>query len=121
MHLLRLAETQLLVKSPFNQLSMWLHSAQYRAVLILLTQQHDRGPVVEVFHMSRGCLLIRCGLQEIMREPVIAADGHTYEKAALESWLQLHNTSPVTGQSLAHLRIVPNVLVQIAIDSNLGI
>ncbi len=52
---------------------------------------------------------------------MIAADGHTYEKAALESWLQLHNTSPVTGQSLAHMRIVPNVLVKIAIDSNLGI
>ncbi len=56
-----------------------------------------------------------------MREPVIAADGHTCEKAALESWLQLHNTSPVTGQLLGHMRIVPNVLVKIAIDSNLGI
>ena len=56
-----------------------------------------------------------------MREPVIAADGHTYEKAALESWLQLHNTSPVTGQLLGHMHIVPNVLVKIAIDSNLGI
>ncbi len=56
-----------------------------------------------------------------MREPVIAADGHTYEKAALKSWLQQHDTSSVTGQPLAHKRIVPNVLVKIAIDTNLGI
>ena len=51
-------------------------------------------------------------LQESMTEPVIAADGHTYEKAALLDWLQTHNTSPVTGQCLPHARVVPNVLVK---------
>ena len=55
-----------------------------------------------------------------MVEPVIAADGHTYERAALEAWL-LHNfTSPVTGDFLAHTRIVPNVLIRSAIATSLG-
>ena len=51
-------------------------------------------------------------LQVVMVEPVIAADGHTYERAALEEWLLEHVTSPVTGDFLAHMRIVPNVLIR---------
>ena len=59
-------------------------------------------------------------LQALMVEPVIAADGHTYERAALEAWL-LHNfTSPVTGDFLARTRIVPNVLIRSAIATSLG-
>ncbi len=53
-----------------------------------------------------------------MVEPVIAADGHTYERAALEEWLLQHVTSPVTGDFLPHMRIVPNVLIKSAIQTN---
>jgi hypothetical protein len=32
---------------------------------------------------------------EVMRDPVIAADGHTYEREAIENWLRRgHRTSP---------------------------
>ena len=51
-------------------------------------------------------------LQKIMTEPVIAADGHTYERAAVQDWLLHHKMSPVTGVSLAHTRLVPNVLIR---------
>lgn len=51
-------------------------------------------------------------LQVMMIEPVIAADGHTYERAAMQEWLLQHTTSPVTGVSLAHVRLVPNVLIR---------
>ena len=50
-----------------------------------------------------------------MRDPVIAADGHSYERAALEAWLMQHSTSPVTGLSLPHTRIVDNILIRSAI------
>ena len=53
-----------------------------------------------------------------MIEPVIAADGHSYERSALEEWLQGHDTSPVTGQPLPHCRIVPNVLIRNAIRAS---
>ena len=33
----------------------------------------------------------------MMVDPVIAADGHTYERAAIQQWLQTHPTSPVTS------------------------
>ena len=57
-------------------------------------------------------------LQVVMVKPVIAADGHAYERAALEEWLLQHVTSPVTGDFLAHMRIVPNVLIRSAIETN---
>ncbi|CAM9699156.1 unnamed protein product [Choristocarpus tenellus] len=46
--------------------------------------------------------------RELMREPVIAADGHTYDKEAIEMWLRHHDTSPKTGQPMDHLFVVPN-------------
>ncbi|OQV24293.1 putative WD repeat, SAM and U-box domain-containing protein 1 [Hypsibius exemplaris] len=35
--------------------------------------------------------------QEIMREPVVAEDGKSYEKAAISLWFQKHDTSPHTN------------------------
>ncbi len=60
-------------------------------------------------------------LQVLMVEPVIAADGHTNEKAAIQTWLQQHTISPVTGDFLSHTRIVPNVLIKSAIGTNQGL
>ena len=50
-----------------------------------------------------------------MVDPVIAADGHTYERAAIQHWLQGSSLSPVTGDKLPHTRLVPNVLVKSAL------
>jgi len=46
--------------------------------------------------------------RELMADPVIAADGHTYDRTAIERWLQTHISSPKTGQPLDHLHLVPN-------------
>ena len=45
-------------------------------------------------------------------DPVIAADGTTYKKAAMERWLLHHTTSSCTGAALEHQRLVPNRLVK---------
>ena len=34
----------------------------------------------------------------VMRDPVVAADGHTYERQAIATWLATHNTSPLTRE-----------------------
>ena len=47
-------------------------------------------------------------LQVELVDPCIAADGHTYERAAIEAWLQQHDSSPVNGEQLTHKRIVAN-------------
>ena len=51
-------------------------------------------------------------LQVIMTDPVIAADGHTYQRVAIETWLQSHNTSAITHEKLMHTRLVPNFTVR---------
>lgn len=38
----------------------------------------------------------------------MAADGYTYEKLALESWLTNHDTSPITNAPLLHKNLTPN-------------
>ncbi len=36
------------------------------------------------------------------------ADGHTYERSAIEQWFETHNTSPSTGVELESKQLVPN-------------
>ncbi|EKX49667.1 hypothetical protein GUITHDRAFT_135841 [Guillardia theta CCMP2712] len=46
---------------------------------------------------------------EPMSNPVLAADGFSYEKEAMEEWLALgHRSSPKTGAPLSHLSLTQN-------------
>ncbi|OGT54462.1 MAG: hypothetical protein A3F17_07675 [Gammaproteobacteria bacterium RIFCSPHIGHO2_12_FULL_41_15] len=45
---------------------------------------------------------------DIMREPVITADGHSYERATIQKWLETHTTSPLTNEKLPHPNLIPN-------------
>ena len=53
---------------------------------------------------------------ELMRDPVMAADGHTYEREALLRWLKTSNNSPATGAPLANRVIIPNYCVKMLIQ-----
>ncbi|GLC39408.1 hypothetical protein PLESTM_000893500 [Pleodorina starrii] len=50
--------------------------------------------------------------QEPLRDPVVAADGNTYERLAIEAWLQQHDTSPMTNEILPHKALTPNNLIR---------
>ncbi|KAL4567074.1 hypothetical protein LXL04_022646 [Taraxacum kok-saghyz] len=55
--------------------------------------------------------------QEIMQDPVVAADGFTYEAEALRGWLDSgNNTSPMTNLDLANSNVVPNHALRSAIQ-----
>ena len=41
-----------------------------------------------------------------------AADGQTYERNAIETWLAGNDTSPLTGERLEHKQLVPNLMVR---------
>jgi hypothetical protein len=54
-------------------------------------------------------------LQDVVREPQVAADGFTYEADAIKGWLELEagrEVSPVTGQPLAHSELAPNLALR---------
>ena len=45
---------------------------------------------------------------EVMSDPVMAADGQSYERTAIERWLATKSTSPLTGGELEHSILIPN-------------
>ncbi|EOD19557.1 hypothetical protein EMIHUDRAFT_209151 [Emiliania huxleyi CCMP1516] len=45
---------------------------------------------------------------EVMSDPVMAADGQSYERTAIERWLATKSTSPLTGEELEFTRLFPN-------------
>eukprot|EP01083_Nonionella_stella_P170245 578992_1 len=46
--------------------------------------------------------------KQIMQDPVIAFDGHNYDRNAIESYLKIHQTSPITGATADYLIVFPN-------------
>lgn len=51
-----------------------------------------------------------------MEDPLVAADGYTYEAEAIREWLNDHNTSPMTNLQLENLNLVSNRIVRSAIQ-----
>jgi hypothetical protein len=49
---------------------------------------------------------------QLLRDPVIASDGHTYERDAIERWLQLSSRSPKTNLPLDRRQLTPNVALR---------
>ena len=46
---------------------------------------------------------------ELLQDPVVLCDGHTYERKAIERWLKGgKRTSPMTGAVLASTALTPN-------------
>ena len=51
--------------------------------------------------------------QELFVEPVLAEDGHTYERSAISRWFNTGNTrSPVTNEELEGKKLVPNHVIR---------
>lgn len=53
---------------------------------------------------------------ERFQEPVVAADGITYEAAAWTAWISENDDSPVVDEVLKHKRAVPNYAIKSAIS-----
>ena len=51
-----------------------------------------------------------------MRDPVIASDGQTYERSAIEGWFKMLGSgaprSPVTGQLMPSAALLPNLAIR---------
>jgi hypothetical protein len=65
-------------------------------------------------HMEQLRKLCTCPVTHaLFRDPVVAADGHTYERQALEEWLQSGNTRSIqTNSELPSISVVPNYSVR---------
>jgi len=49
---------------------------------------------------------------QLMINPVIGSDGHTYEKEAIEKWLSNNNSSPITNAPMFISQLIPNIALR---------
>ena len=54
---------------------------------------------------------------ELMDDPVVAADGHTYNRFDIENWFKEHDTSPLTSEPLEHKILTPNIMARKQINA----
>jgi len=55
--------------------------------------------------------------REVMKDPVMCSDGHSYERYAIERWLQSSRKSPKTNEVLSSTILIPNIAVRAALES----
>lgn len=53
---------------------------------------------------------------EVMKNPVVAADGQSYEREAITRWLTTSQRSPATNEILPHTNLVDNLFLKRVID-----
>ncbi|CAF4393659.1 unnamed protein product [Rotaria sp. Silwood2] len=58
-----------------------------------------------------------CITKAILRDPVVAADGFTYEREAILNWFKDSNRSPMTNQELENKELKPNHAVKSILQS----
>ncbi|KAJ7552523.1 hypothetical protein O6H91_06G058900 [Diphasiastrum complanatum] len=67
-------------------------------------QQSFSPPVSKEDEMGVPSRFLCPILQEVMEDPVIAADGYTYDYKAIKQWFKEHDTSPLTNLELSGSR-----------------
>ena len=72
----------------------------------------SRRPEIE---LPKEC---RCPITlELMKNPVMAPDGITYERWAIEEWIKEHQTSPLTREPIpADSKLIPNRVLENMIE-----
>ncbi|GAB5362682.1 hypothetical protein AAMO2058_000818700 [Amorphochlora amoebiformis] len=66
-----------------------------------------------------GTLSFRCPITlQVMQDPVVCADGHTYERNAIQHWLKKNNRSPTTNLPLTSTNLIPNHCIRSAIHAS---
>lgn len=64
---------------------------------------------------------LRCPITlEVMVDPVIASDGHSYEREAIQRWFTTHRTSPLTGRVMPNQTLIPNHRLRTLIQDMVG-
>lgn len=110
----------------FNQYDKWLNNTREWGKPPLKTELlDDSKPASETSNQSTqpfpfDFLCPITGTDQLMFDPVIDANGNTYEREEIERWLKDHNRSPADNTELAHKNLVPNKNVKRSILSFLA-
>lgn len=85
--------------------------------MIRLVKKKDSTAIIlDAVQRIRENMLCPITLEQLAN-PVITADGQSYEEKAIADWLVLHDTSPTTGRILPHKDVIPNYQLKALIDA----
>lgn len=81
-------------------------------------QSKESAQLMEVASSSESCpKSFLCPITlEVMKHPVIAVDGHSYERKAIEHWFLTKSRSPVTNLPMSSTHLIDNHTLRSAID-----
>lgn len=60
--------------------------------------------------------MLLCTCAQVMIDPVVCEDGHSYERGGIEAWLRNHDTSPMSNAHLNSKMVVPNHALRNSIE-----
>ncbi len=86
------------------------HHLSTEAHKTLQTKYENPSSFIQTFSLT--CPITR----DTFIEPVIALDGRTYEKSAIEQWFNNSHKSPETGEKLPSTLLIPNMFARILIE-----
>eukprot|EP01018_Ginkgo_biloba_P013503 Gb_29129 [translate_table: standard] len=110
------------ISSINNLISLLVYA---KCVLFGVEEEYELAPCSPTFHeasINGSSVKKKCGdytcipdelkcpiSLDLMRDPVIVATGHTYDRASISQWLDSgHSTCPSSGQKLVHTGLIPN-------------
>jgi len=80
-------------------------------------EQTMQAEMVQPLHGDEPKDFVCCITQALMSDPVIAADGHSYERRAIAEWLARKRVSPKTNLPLPTTALLPNHALKAAISA----
>jgi len=99
-------------QSPLAPQSSQQYGASWGA-LALPSGLAGNGGRASSAHLTRG---LECPItREVFQDPVVAADGVTYERAAISGWMQGNDTSPMTSAPLSHGRLTVDEAMRVRV------
>ncbi|KAK2410407.1 U-box domain-containing protein kinase family protein [Trifolium repens] len=76
---------------------------------------HHTTVAVKVLHSPGISQNKQFQQEDVLDDPCVAADGYTYDRKAIEKWLEENDKSPMTNMALHHKFLIPNYTLLSAI------
>jgi hypothetical protein len=86
----------------------------------LLRLRQENSELKRLLCLEQPPAYLVCPLShDLMRNPVITSDGHSFERAAIEKWFKTSKQSPITGLELPSKLLRSNYALKVASQSYL--
>ncbi|CAF0729220.1 unnamed protein product [Didymodactylos carnosus] len=90
-----------------------VHKDMFSSILTDIRRFRITTPMAESLKTASEFALFQCPItHQLFKDPVLAEDGHTYEREAIVQWIQKNGTSPITRQLLSIDQLHPNCTIK---------